>query len=100
MAAAAAHNPTSALVPPQVVDVSIVGAGPGALPPQLEACCDERLSHSAAGMMAALCLTTYGFTLAHFDERPEPTTAGRADGLQPRTLEVRLRPYPQPVALH
>ncbi|SDA03041.1 BZ3500_MvSof-1268-A1-R1_Chr11-1g03273 [Microbotryum saponariae] len=56
-------------VPQQQYDVVIVGAGP-------------------AGLMAALCLTTYGFQVLHIDDRPEPTTAGRADGLQPRTIEV------------
>ncbi|SGZ32377.1 BQ5605_C040g11865 [Microbotryum silenes-dioicae] len=56
-------------VPQEQYDVVIVGAGP-------------------AGLMAALCLTTYGFQVLHIDDRSEPTTAGRADGLQPRTLEV------------
>ncbi|KAL8292681.1 hypothetical protein RQP46_001293 [Phenoliferia psychrophenolica] len=50
-------------------DMIIVGAGP-------------------AGLMAATCLTTYGFSVLHIDDRPEPTTAGRADGIQPRTIEV------------
>ncbi|KAI5477274.1 phenol 2-monooxygenase [Pseudohyphozyma bogoriensis] len=50
-------------------DMVIVGAGP-------------------AGLMASLCLTTYGFSVLHIDDREEPTTAGRADGIQPRTLEV------------
>jgi 2-polyprenyl-6-methoxyphenol hydroxylase-like FAD-dependent oxidoreductase len=54
---------------PQVVDVLICGAGP-------------------AGLMASLCLTTYGFKLLHIDDRDEPTKAGRADGIQPRTIEV------------
>lgn len=53
-----------------VVDsVIIVGAGP-------------------AGCMADLCLTTYGFKVLHLDNRPTTTEAGRADGLQPRTIEV------------
>lgn len=38
--------------------------------------------------MASLCLTTYGFSCLHLDDRPHPTTAGRADGIQPRTIEV------------
>ncbi|KXS17858.1 phenol 2-monooxygenase [Gonapodya prolifera JEL478] len=50
-------------------DVIIVGAGP-------------------AGCMANLCLTTYGFSVLQIDERPETTQAGRADGIQPRTIEV------------
>ncbi|KAF7315925.1 Phenol 2-monooxygenase [Mycena indigotica] len=55
--------------PQKVYDVVVVGGGP-------------------AGLMAALCLTTYGFNILHIDERPHPTTAGRADGIQPRTIEV------------
>jgi len=39
--------------------------------------------------MANVCLTTYGFKVLHIDNRPTTTEAGRADGLQPRTLEVR-----------
>ncbi|KAM0747470.1 phenol 2-monooxygenase [Meredithblackwellia eburnea MCA 4105] len=59
----------STLQPAKEYDVVIVGAGP-------------------AGLMASTCLTTYGFSVLHIDDRPHPTTAGRADGLQPRTLEV------------
>ncbi|GAA6062229.1 hypothetical protein JCM10212_000808 [Sporobolomyces blumeae] len=55
--------------PDSEYDVVIVGAGP-------------------AGCMADLCLTTFGFKVLHIDNRPRTTEAGRADGLQPRTLEV------------
>lgn len=55
-------------ITPETVDVLIVGAGP-------------------AGLMASLCLHTFGFSILHIDNRPEPTRAGRADGIQPRTLE-------------
>ncbi|KAJ7467058.1 phenol 2-monooxygenase [Mycena latifolia] len=55
--------------PQKIYDVVIVGGGP-------------------AGLMASLCLTTYGFNILHIDERAHPTTAGRADGIQPRTIEV------------
>lgn len=41
-----------------------------------------------AGMMASLCCNTYGLKVLHVDEREGKTKAGRADGLQPRTLEV------------
>jgi len=54
---------------PEQVDAVIIGAGP-------------------AGCMGSLCLNTYGLNVLHVDERSEPTTAGRADGLQPRTIEV------------
>lgn len=50
-------------------EVLIVGAGP-------------------AGLVASLCLRTFNLGVLHIDNRPEPTRAGRADGLQPRTLEV------------
>ncbi|POW18171.1 hypothetical protein PSHT_06120 [Puccinia striiformis] len=55
--------------PVETTDVLIVGAGP-------------------AGLMASLCLHTFGLSVLHIDNRPEPTSAGRADGIQPRTLEV------------
>ncbi|PLW13284.1 hypothetical protein PCANC_17854 [Puccinia coronata f. sp. avenae] len=55
--------------PVQTADVLIVGAGP-------------------AGLMASLCLHTYGLSVIHIDNRPRPTDVGRADGIQPRTLEV------------
>lgn len=43
-----------------------------------------------AGLMASLCSTTFGLKVLHVDERETITKAGRADGLQPRTLEVHL----------
>ncbi|KAE8255949.1 hypothetical protein A4X13_0g2865 [Tilletia indica] len=51
-------------------DIVIVGAGP-------------------AGLMLASCLARYGgHRMLVVDSRSEPTTAGRADGIQPRTIEV------------
>ncbi|CAD6940960.1 unnamed protein product [Tilletia controversa] len=51
-------------------DIVIVGAGP-------------------AGLMLASCLARYGgHRILVVDARSEPTTAGRADGIQPRTIEV------------
>ncbi|GAC73883.1 hypothetical protein PANT_9d00315 [Moesziomyces antarcticus T-34] len=51
-------------------DVTIIGAGP-------------------AGLMLATSLARFGgFDVLVIDERSEPTTAGRADGIQPRTIEV------------
>ncbi|GAA5892395.1 hypothetical protein JCM6882_003659 [Rhodosporidiobolus microsporus] len=60
---------TSQIKPQDTYDVVIVGAGP-------------------AGCMAELCLTTFGFSVCHVDNRPTTTEAGRADGIQPRTIEV------------
>ncbi|BGP57604.1 hypothetical protein JCM8202_000510 [Rhodotorula sphaerocarpa] len=69
-ATAYATSPANnAAVPGDEYDVVIVGAGP-------------------AGCMADLCLTTFGFRVLHIDNRPETTAAGRADGIQPRTIEV------------
>ncbi|SCV71893.1 BQ2448_4587 [Microbotryum intermedium] len=56
-------------VPASQYDVIVVGAGP-------------------AGVMSSLCYTTFGLSTLHIDDRPRTTEAGRADGLQPRTLEV------------
>lgn len=51
-------------------DVVIIGAGP-------------------AGLMSAASLARFGgHKVLVVDERSEPTTAGRADGIQPRTIEV------------
>lgn len=56
-------------IPTKPVDVVIIGAGP-------------------AGMMASVCCNTFGLKVLHLDERETITKAGRADGIQPRTLEV------------
>ncbi|GAA6038259.1 hypothetical protein JCM8097_003909 [Rhodosporidiobolus ruineniae] len=66
---AAPQASTSQIKPQDTYDVVIVGAGP-------------------AGCMASLCLTTYGLKVLHIDNRPTTTEAGRADGIQPRTIEV------------
>ncbi|PWN52054.1 FAD/NAD(P)-binding domain-containing protein [Violaceomyces palustris] len=53
-----------------VWDVVIIGSGP-------------------AGLMLASSLARFGgHDVLVVDERSEPTTAGRADGIQPRTIEV------------
>ena len=48
-------------------DIVIVGAGP-------------------AGLMLSTCLARWGYKIKHVDNRSEPTQAGRADAIQPRTL--------------
>ncbi|KJZ78871.1 hypothetical protein HIM_01644 [Hirsutella minnesotensis 3608] len=50
-------------------DIVIVGAGP-------------------AGLMLSTCLARWGYTVKHIDNRPEPTRTGRADGIQPRSLDL------------
>ncbi|KAI0969464.1 FAD binding domain-containing protein [Xylaria arbuscula] len=50
-------------------DVSIVGAGP-------------------AGLTLAVILARLGISTAIFDERHDPTAVGRADGIQPKTIET------------
>ena len=51
-------------------DVVIVGAGP-------------------VGLMFSACLARLGpYKIKHVDNRAEPTTVGRADGIQARTLDV------------
>jgi 2-polyprenyl-6-methoxyphenol hydroxylase-like FAD-dependent oxidoreductase len=50
-------------------DIVIIGAGP-------------------VGLLLSVCLTRWGYDVRHIDNRPVPTATGRADGIQPRTLEI------------
>ncbi|KAF3040861.1 hypothetical protein E8E12_000215 [Didymella heteroderae] len=50
-------------------DVVIVGAGP-------------------VGLCLSTCLSRWGYKIKHIDNRPEPTATGRADGIQPRSLDL------------
>lgn len=50
-------------------DIVIVGAGP-------------------VGLLLSLCLSRWGYKVKHIDNRPVPTTTGRADGIQPRSIEI------------
>ena len=50
-------------------DIVIVGAGP-------------------VGLLLSVCLTRWGYSVKHIDNRPVPTATGRADGIQPRSLEI------------
>lgn len=50
-------------------DVVIVGAGP-------------------VGLTLSTCLARWGYKIKHIDNRPEPTPTGRADGIQPRSLDL------------
>ncbi|GAP90141.1 putative phenol 2-monooxygenase [Rosellinia necatrix] len=50
-------------------DIVIVGAGP-------------------VGLMLSTCLSRLGYRIKHIDNRSEPTPTGRADGIQPRSLDL------------
>ena len=50
-------------------DIAIIGAGP-------------------VGLMLSTLLTRWGYRVFHIDNRPTPTPTGRADGIQPRSLEL------------
>ncbi|KAI1813875.1 FAD binding domain-containing protein [Poronia punctata] len=54
---------------PEEYDVGIVGAGP-------------------AGLTLAVILARLGIKIAVFDDRPDQTAIGRADGIQPKTIET------------
>lgn len=54
---------------PEKYDVVIIGAGP-------------------VGLLTSVCLSRWGYKVKHIDNRPVPTATGRADGIQPRTLEL------------
>ncbi len=41
-----------------------------------------------AGLMLATCLARWGYKIKHIDNRPHPTRTGRADGIQPRSLDL------------
>jgi 2-polyprenyl-6-methoxyphenol hydroxylase-like FAD-dependent oxidoreductase len=53
----------------ETYDVVIVGAGP-------------------AGLLLSTCFARWGYKIKHIDNRPEPTKTGRADGIQPRSLDL------------
>lgn len=55
--------------PDNYYDIVIVGAGP-------------------VGLMLSTCLARWGYKIKHIDNRAEPTPTGRADGIQPRSLDL------------
>ena len=50
-------------------DVVVIGAGP-------------------VGLLLSVCLTRWGYDVCNIDNRPVPTATGRADGIQPRSIEI------------
>ena len=40
------------------------------------------------GLMLSTCLARWGYKIKHIDNRSEPTKTGRADGIQPRSLDL------------
>lgn len=71
MAPGAVHQDSQTLngTDSEAMDVCIVGAGP-------------------AGLMLAENLARFGVASKIIDERPDQTSTGRADGLQPKTIET------------
>ncbi|KAG8527512.1 uncharacterized protein KY384_007664 [Bacidia gigantensis] len=53
----------------EVYDIVVVGAGP-------------------VGLLLATCLARFGFRTKVVDKRHTPTLTGRADGIQPRSLDI------------
>ncbi len=63
-------SPTEKVGRPETnYDIVIVGAGP-------------------VGLLLSTCLARWGYRIKHIDNRPEPTKTGRADGIQPRSLDL------------
>lgn len=54
---------------PESYDIVIVGAGP-------------------VGLLLSVCLARWGYNIKNVDNREVPTLAGRADGIQPRSLHL------------
>ncbi|KAA6407592.1 MAG: phenol 2-monooxygenase [Lasallia pustulata] len=54
---------------PENYDIVVVGAGP-------------------VGLLLSVCLARWGYKIKHIDNRPTPTATGRADGIQPRSLDL------------
>ena len=63
------QNIAKMLHEPATYDIVIVGAGP-------------------VGLLLSVCLSRLGYKIKHIDNRPVPTATGRADGIQPRSLEI------------
>jgi 2-polyprenyl-6-methoxyphenol hydroxylase-like FAD-dependent oxidoreductase len=57
------------MAPQEKYDIVIIGAGP-------------------VGLLLSVCLSRWGYKIKHIDNRPIPTATGRADGIQPRSLEL------------
>ncbi|KAK5078361.1 hypothetical protein LTR64_003228 [Lithohypha guttulata] len=65
------HGASSFIIMAQIekYDVIVIGAGP-------------------VGLLTSVCLSRWGYKVKNIDNRPVPTATGRADGIQPRTLEM------------
>ncbi|KAL9059453.1 MAG: hypothetical protein Q9162_001151 [Coniocarpon cinnabarinum] len=54
---------------PELFDIVVIGAGP-------------------VGLVLSCFLQRWGYKIKHIDNRAEPTPTGRADGIQPRSIEM------------
>lgn len=56
-------------MPPELYDIVVIGAGP-------------------AGLLLSTSLARWGYRVKNIDNRERPTPTGRADGIQPRSLDL------------
>lgn len=54
----------------------------------ITAFCAVIIGAGPAGLMLSTCLARWGYRIKHIDNRAEPTPTGRADGIQPRSLDL------------
>lgn len=58
------------------------------MPTSIERCDAVIVGAGPAGLLLAVCLVRFGYNIRIIDKRETRTLTGRADGLQPRSLEL------------